>query len=392
MWKPWQAPVDEPEIIERRKAELKTRKARQGHSMSLAELSDEKTSLRAELRERRADRREERQLAELARRASVSGARAKVAHDLYDSGEIRDLRIRKTRKISLLVLIPVMIAFAYWSTVGVHTGLVKLLGIGPSDPMWTGTWFVEGAIMTIVVGIIIVRAILRSAGGDLDWRATVIEWGMLSTSVSLNLAGAWPEGGLLEGAAATIAHSIGPVGAMITAVLISIIDDAVANAKPFEGRKSISDPAILQAAEPIMVEVSRVIDPEPSRDSTEEVSQDPAIERPKVSRPKRPKVVPVSQIERPKTVPPVVPEASQWEGDIVPAGRPEDVPVSLRDVPPSRPVSRPEQYERVVAAWEAERDAGRSGSVRSVADLTGVSKTSVGRILQPYIEKARANV
>jgi hypothetical protein len=374
MWKPWQAPVDEPEIIERRRQELKTRKARQGHSMSLAELSDEKTSLRAELRERRADRREERALAKLARQASVSGARAKVAHDLYDSGEIRDLRIRKTRKISLLVLIPVLIAFAYWSTVGVHTGVVKLLAIGPSDPMWTGSWFVEPAIMTIVVGIIIVRAVLRSAGGDLDWRATVIEWGMLSTSVALNLAGSWPEGGFLQGAAATIAHSLGPVGAMVTAVLISIIDDAVANAKPFEGRKSISDPAILRAAEPITVEVSQ-------------------IQAPEVSQPERPKAVPVSQIERPKAVPTkrpkVVPEASQWEGDIVPAGRPEDVPVSLRDVPEVRSMSRPEQFEKVVAAWEAERDAGRSGSVRSVADLTGVSKTTVGRILQPYIAKVK---
>jgi len=386
-WKFWQAPVDEPEIIERRKAELKTRKARQGHSMSLAELDDEKTSLRAELRERRADRREERELAELSRRASVSGARARVAHELYDSGEIRDLRIRKTRKVALSVLIPVLIAFVTWSTIGVHAGVTKLLGVGPEDPMWTGSWFVEPAIGTIVAGIIIVRAVLRSAGGDLDWRATTIEWGMLSASVALNLAGAWPEGGLLQGAAATVAHSIGPV---VTAVLISIIDDAVSKAKPFEGRKSISDPAI-------MVEVSRVIDPEVSQDSVEKVSQDPAIlpaaepiERPKVSRDsvpaKRPKV---SRDSVPAPVPPVVPEASQWEGDIVPAGRPEDVPVSLRDVPEMRPMSRPEQFEKVVAAWEAERDAGRSGSVRSVADLTGVSKTSVGRILQPYIAKVK---
>jgi hypothetical protein len=381
-WKIWQAPVDEPEVIERRRQELKTRKARQGHSMSLAELGDEKVELRSELRERRADRREARALARLARQASVSGARAKVAHELYDSGEIRDLRIRKTRKIALTVLVPVLVAFAYWSTVGVHTGLVKLLGIGPKDPMWTGTWFVEAAIMTIVVGIIIVRAVLRSAGGDLDRRATVIEWGMLSTSVSLNLAGAWPKGGLLEGAAATIAHSIGPVGAMITAVLISIIDDAVAKAKPFEGRRSIS--------ESVAVEVSRVLDPQVSQEVTDTVSQAPALERPKTVPVKRPRAVPQ---ERPKAVPapvpPVVPEASQWEGDIVPVGRPEDVPVSLRDTPATVPVSRSDQYEKVVAAWEAERDAGRASSVRAIAELTGVSKTSVGRILKPYTDKAK---
>lgn len=381
-WKIWQAPVDEPEVIERRRQELKTRKARQGHSMSLAELGDEKVELRSELRERRADRREARALARLARQASVSGARAKVAHELYDSGEIRDLRIRKTRKIALTVLVPVLVAFAYWSTVGVHTGLVKLLGIGPKDPMWTGTWFVEAAIMTIVVGIIIVRAVLRSAGGDLDWRATVIEWGMLSTSVSLNLAGAWPKGGFLEGAAATIAHSIGPVGAMITAVLISIIDDAVAKAKPFEGRKSISDP--------IAVEVSRVLDPQVSQEVTEAVSQAPALERPKTVPVKRPRAVPQGHPKAvPAPVPPVVPEASQWEGDIVPAGRPEDVPVSLRDTPATVPVSRTDQYEKVVAAWEAERDAGRASSVRAIAELTGVSKTSVGRILKPYTDKAK---
>jgi hypothetical protein len=371
-WKIWQAPVDEPEKIERRRQELKTRKARQGHEISLAELDDERIEVRSERQERRADRREERALAKLSRQASVSGARVRVAHDLYDSGEIRALRIRRIRKVSLSTLLPVLIAFAAWSTIGVHAGTVKLLGVGPGDPMWTGAWFVEPAIATIVGGIIVVRAALRSAGGDLDWRATVIEWGMLSASVALNLAGSWPDGGLLEGAAATIAHSIGPVGVMVTAVLISIVDDAVAKAKPFAGRKSYADPVVA-------VEVSQVF---PSQSVPDE----------------RPEIVPVSQIERPKvsrrsvpdSVPPVVPEASQWDGDIVPAGRPEDSSLSHRGVPDERPMSRPEQFEKVVAAYEAQRDAGQSSSVRTVAELTGVSKTTVGRILKPYTDKAKA--
>lgn len=381
MWKPWQAPVDDTEVIERRKAELKTRKARQGHELSLAELTDERTEVRSEIKERRADRAEARALAKLARRASVSGARARVAHDLYASGEIRDLRIRKTRKISLTVLIPVLLVFAAWSTIGVHAGVVKLLGVGRGDPMWTGAWFVESAIITIVAGIIIVRAVLRSAGGDLDWRATAIEWGMLSVSIALNLAGAWPDGGLLEGAAATIAHSLGPVGAMITAVLISIIDDAVANAKPFEGRKSLSDPVVA-------VDVSRVI---PSRIDGP-VSQE---ERPKAVPAKRPVSRPkVSQAPVPELsqapVPPVVPEASQWEGDVVPASRPEDVPMSLRDSTPERPVSRSEQYGKIVGQFEAQREAGQPATVRAIAELTGASKTTVGRVLKDYLAEAGA--
>lgn len=373
MWKPWQAPVDDAEVIERRKAELKTRKARQGHELSLAELTDERIEVRSEIKERRADRAEARALAKLARQASVSGARARVAHDLYASGEIRDLRIRKTRKISLAVLIPVLLVFAAWSTIGVHAGVVKLLGVGRGDPMWTGAWFVESAIITIVAGIIIVRAVLRSAGGDLDWRATAIEWGMLSVSIALNLAGAWPDGGFLENAAATIAHSLGPVGAMITAVLISIIDDAVANAKPFEGRKSLSDAVVA-------VDVSRVI---PSQ-----------IDGP-VSQEKRPEAVPAKRpVSRPKVsqapVPPVVPEASQWEGDIVPVSRPEDVPVSLREVSQERPVSRSEQYGKIVGQFEAQREAGQPATVRAIAELTGASKTTVGRVLKDYLAEVGA--
>lgn len=359
-WKIWEAPVDEPEKIERRKQELETRKARQGHEMSLAELDDQRTEVRQSRKERRADRREERALARLNRQARVSGSRIRMTYDLYDSGEIRALRIRKIRKSSLLTLLPVLLAFAAWSTIGVHAGVVKLLGAEPGSAYDTGAWFVEPAIIVIVAGIIVVRAALRSAGGELDWRATMIEWGMLSSSVALNLAGAWPEGGFLEGAAATVAHSLGPVGAMVTAVLISIVDDAVANAKPFEGKKSFADPVLAVDVVP-----SQVVPPsrgtELGQDRDNEVGQDEEVIVPKVSRPK------------PAPRPIVPPEPGT---DLVPVSRPK--------------VSQNEQFDKIVKEFEAQRDAGQPATVRAIADLTGASKTTVGRVLKTYLAEVEA--
>jgi hypothetical protein len=235
-------PVDPAEA---RRQQLEGRRAAQEHSAALADLKDEKVEGRRDRREARADRRERRALAKLNRQARISGARVRIAHDLTSSGEIRALRVVKVRKISLLVLLPVLLAFAAWSTLGVRAGIIKILGIDDSDPMWIGSWFVEPALIAVIAGIIIARAVLRSSGGDLDGRATAIEWGGLTVSLILNLAGAWPEAGFLAGLAATVVHSIGPVGTMVTAVLISVVDDGVNKAKPFDGAPSVADSVIL---------------------------------------------------------------------------------------------------------------------------------------------------
>ncbi|MEU3019038.1 hypothetical protein ABZ635_16755 [Nocardiopsis sp. NPDC007018] len=187
---------------------------------------------RRQRREENRDAHENVSLAELRRRASVSGERARVRSQIMQSAEMRAMRVEKVRRTSLFVLVPVLVAFAAWSTAGVHAGLMHLLSVPAGSPMWWAGWALEPALITIVAGIIVVRAVLRSSGGDLDWRATVAEWAALTVSIALNAAGHWPESGTLTAVAALIAHSIGPLGAALTAWLIGIIDDAVASAQP----------------------------------------------------------------------------------------------------------------------------------------------------------------
>lgn len=199
------------------------------------EVSKARAAARRDRRQRREEDRDAAEasaLADLHRRASVSGERARVRARIQQSAEMRALRVARVRTISLMVLLPVLVAFAAWSTAGVHAGLTMLLAIEAGSPMWVAAWVLEPALITIVGGLIIVRAVLRSSGGDLDWRATLAEWGALTVSIALNAAGHWPEGSSLTAVVALIAHSIGPLGAALTAWLIGIIDDAVANAQP----------------------------------------------------------------------------------------------------------------------------------------------------------------
>lgn len=183
-------------------------------------------------------------LNDLYRRASVSGERARVRAQIQQSAEMRALRVSRVRATSLMVLLPVLVAFAAWSTAGVHAGLTGLLALQAGSPMWVAAWALEPALITIVGGLIVVRAVLRSSGGDLDWRASLAEWGALTVSIALNAAGHWPDGSSLTAVVALIAHSIGPLGAALTAWLIGVIDDAVSSAKPDELRKGERAPSL----------------------------------------------------------------------------------------------------------------------------------------------------
>lgn len=350
----------------KRTRELSNRRAVQKHEIALAGLDDERTDVRQDRKERRADRREARRLAKLTRQVRISGARVSAAHNLINSGEYRALRVQKIRKYSLLALLPVLTAFASWSTLGVHTGVLKLLG-SPGGSLETGAWFVEPALATIVAGIIVVRAALRSSGGDLDGRATAIEWGALAVSVILNLAGAWPDSGRSAAVAATVAHSIGPVGLMTTAFLISIIDDAVNKAEPFKGHPSMADPAVLLDSVPTVSRVPLSHGTELGQGRGTEVGQ---LERPSVPRVSRPRVVPAT---RPTTVPEVSQEAPGTELVL------------------SQPkVSQTEQFDKIVGQFEKQRDAGQPATVRAIADLTGASKTTVGRVLKTYLAETES--
>lgn len=211
------------------------------------EVSTARATARRDRRQRREEERdavEASALNDLHRRASVSGERARVRAQIQQSAEMRALRVSRVRTTSLMVLLPVLVAFAAWSTAGVHAGLTGLLALQPGSPMWVAAWALEPALITIVGGLIIVRAVLRSSGGDLDWRASLAEWGALTVSIALNAAGHWPDGSSLTAVVALIAHSIGPLGAALTAWLIGVIDDAVSNAKPDELRKGEKAPSL----------------------------------------------------------------------------------------------------------------------------------------------------
>ncbi|WP_017602286.1 hypothetical protein [Nocardiopsis lucentensis] len=225
--------------------------ARVQHQLAV---SGERAKARRDRRQRREENRdasEETALNGLRRRASVSGERARTRARIQQSAEMRALRVSRVRTTSLMVLLPVLVAFAAWSTAGVHAGLTLLLAIEAGSPMWWAAWGLEPALITIVGGLIIVRAVLRSSGGDLGLRATLAEWGALTVSIALNAAGHWPDGGSLTAVVALIAHSIGPLGAALTAWLIGIIDDAVATARPDRDRNGERVPSLadLEATE-----------------------------------------------------------------------------------------------------------------------------------------------
>lgn len=223
-----------------RARELTTRRSRQGHEIAMSGLDDEATAIAWTRRERRLDAREASTLRALLRRATVTGTRHRIIHRLKNSGELRALRLQRTRTVALAVLLPVFLAFGAWSTLGVHAGAVTLLDAAPDSPEWLGSWAIEPALLTVVAGIIISRAVIRSSGGDLDWRAHAIQWGALAVSIILNLSGAWPDAGTTAAISATVLHSLGPIACALTAVLISIIDDAVNKARPFEGVQSVT--------------------------------------------------------------------------------------------------------------------------------------------------------
>lgn len=209
--------------------------------LARAERRENAAAAKAARREARRDRAEQRRLAELYRAAAVSGERARLAVAIRGSVEARRHRVDQVRAATLKVGLPVLAAFAAWSTVGVHAGVVGLLGAAPGSAWWWGAWFIEPALIAVVAGVIVARAVLRASGGDVDWRAHVAHWGALATSILLNLAGHWPTGLSGPEVTAAIAHSVGPLGAATVAWLIGVMDDYVTAARPEEGARTLAE-------------------------------------------------------------------------------------------------------------------------------------------------------
>ncbi|MEV2236723.1 hypothetical protein [Micromonospora sp. NPDC049891] len=224
--------VERVDEVERRRLEV-------AHKDALAAIEEVATSRARSRKERERDEKEAAELAKLYRKASRSGARARLRADINRSAEVRALRVEMVRKASLWVGLPVLIAFGAWSTAGVQRGVTFLMGLEPGSAGWFAAWAVEPALIAIVAFIIVGRALLQSAGGDTDWKSWLIEVGFLATSLALNIAPSlaadhWKP-------AALVAESVGPLGAATTAFLIGLFNSYVAQARPWDGAPRLAD-------------------------------------------------------------------------------------------------------------------------------------------------------
>lgn len=206
--------------------------------------------VRAEVAAKRAERRARTRQAQIRRRAVLTGQMARTRYTVYQSGEARAQRVARTRALALCLLIPVLCAFGAWSAAGVQAGMVAMLGLAPDGAAAAMAWLVEPALLGIVAGIIIIRAQLQSAGGDLPQTAIRIEFGALATSILLNMAGHWPGEFSGEALASLAGHALGPVGAAGTAYLISLVQEGVSSANPWRLSDGSPAPSLVEEEEP----------------------------------------------------------------------------------------------------------------------------------------------
>lgn len=213
------------------------------HEVDLARVRQWRAAARRARKQQERDAAEEARLAALYRRATREGARAKVRATILRSAEMRALRLARVRTVTLIVLLPVLLAFAGWSTTGVQAGAVRLLDLADRSPMWWAAWGVEPGLITIVALIIVVRAIVNSCGGRTDWKAGAVEWTALGMSLLLNVVGGWHGdwswSGFGTGLATALPHTVGPLGCAGTAFLIGLIDSYVTAANPWAEAPSV---------------------------------------------------------------------------------------------------------------------------------------------------------
>ena len=192
-----------------------------------------RAQVRAEARAHRRARRARQRVDRLRQQAMLAGAAARTRYEVLQTGEARALRLARTRTAALSALLPVLLAFGAWSAAGVQAGMVTLLSLQPGSVAAAAAWLVEPALIGVVATVILIRARLRSVGGDLDARAARVEWAALSLSILLNAVGHWPDSLGVTAFAALIGHALGPLGAAATAYLISVIQDGISSADPW---------------------------------------------------------------------------------------------------------------------------------------------------------------
>jgi len=208
-----------------------------------------RAQVRAEARARRRARRARQRIDRLRQQAMLAGAAARTRYEVLQTGEARALRLVRTRTAALAALLPVLLAFGAWSAAGVQAGMVALLGLEQGSVAAAAAWLVEPALIGVVATVILIRARLRSVGGDLDERATRVEWAALSLSIALNCVGHWPDSLGATAFAALVGHALGPLGAAGTAYLISVIQDGISSADPWRLGDGSPAPSLMDAEE-----------------------------------------------------------------------------------------------------------------------------------------------
>ena len=208
-----------------------------------------RAQVRAEARARRRARRARQRVDQLRQQALLAGAAARTRYEVLQTGEARALRLARTRTVALAALLPVLLAFGAWSAAGVQAGMVTLLGLEQGSVAAAAAWLVEPALLGVVTAVILIRARLRSVGGDLDVRASRVEWAALTLSIGLNCVGHWPGDADATAFAALVGHALGPVGAAGTAYLISVVQDGISSADPWRLGDGSPAPSLMDVEE-----------------------------------------------------------------------------------------------------------------------------------------------
>lgn len=268
-------------IVVRRADVLARREQDVDHQIALADVDEREAEARRSRRDRVQDRRESADLERYYRRAVRAGTRARIRADIQRSAEMRALRVAMVRRYAMLVGLPIVAGFAAWSTPGVQHGMVRLLGLEPYSAGWVTAWAVEPLLIAVAVGIIVVKSILRSSGGQTDWRVDAVKWGALACSVALNMLGGWRGGrGLVTAVGEALGHSIGAIGAAVVAWAIGVVVDYTNQARPWDGAQRLADMGLdLDLAAGIdatrTADATRTNEPNTRTDETERRSSEP---------------------------------------------------------------------------------------------------------------------
>lgn len=209
------------------------------HEIAMSDVREQAAAAKRARKERAKNAQEIASLDAMYRKARVRGSALWAKAQLDGSAERRAMRLARARKVTLIVLLPALIACGVWSTAGAQAGAVRLADLKADSFGWHAAWAVEPVLITIVALIIIVRSILRSCGGDTDSRADNIERGALAMSLALNIVGGWHGG--IEGILNALPHSIGPLGCAFIARLIGILDDYFTKANPWKDAKRLDE-------------------------------------------------------------------------------------------------------------------------------------------------------